>query len=303
MISRPLVQLHFTENDPDPLRLPLDIVVERLPMLARLVESSIGNASAGGHGTYGYDLVPKSTSTGGKDISKTTVSTIASSGTEESVSENDYAASAHVRSGGVGGGGVVVRRIDMWKLGLTLDHFVIALSRVSDIPILTGIEEYQLRKKYGIIALDEVDLNDPFGAADARKQDFSQYAEPEVEGLGSDNVSAWSSSPTASAPLPQTTERSPAELPVFESVIRSARAPLNVYNLLGLFGVNVDPVFREIFFEGELKTLLRPGIQPHSDPNEAELISLHLPDGTSSIRPGESRDREGVFRWPTDVMV
>ncbi|CAD7963844.1 unnamed protein product [Amoebophrya sp. A120] len=49
--------------------------------------------------------------------------------------------------------------VDMGKLGISFDEFLIVLHRVSDTPILTPQEEYKLRRKHNIATLDEVELN------------------------------------------------------------------------------------------------------------------------------------------------
>ena len=377
--SRSLVELHFEENDPDPLRLPLNVVVDRLPMLARLVQSSVGVGKEGLVSTTpNRGLVSSFPTEGSCGISRRMETKESESCEIRQEQGMSFSPTFHDTAqelggpqqqqeegrAGVGGGGppgpppckngtkttlrggssgVVVRRIEMWKLGLTLDHFVIALSRVSDTPILTGLEEYERRKKYGIIALDEVDLNGHGGETETGPEQVGKNGSVGVtdnvsgaEGAGADggagdeddtSLEDEATSSTPESPSSSSHNNAPSEPSILEAIASSHKRSwnahsktiasshkrswnahiasshersLNIYDLLSIFGVDVDPVFRAIFFDGDLKMLLRDGIQPHPDPKEACLIGLHLPNGTTSFRP---ETFEGIFRWPSDVMV
>lgn len=254
------VEIYFSgEPDAEPLSLPADLMAARFPLLT--AKNSFERRAAA------------SAEKGAAASSSAAVS---------SAAKASPCATASSAAGAT--------RLDLWKLGLTRDHFLLALSRVSEKPILSGKEEYEIRRKLGICTLDEVDLNCPPGCFDEKLA-----ALPKVLGGGAvGSGDALGAEDGVDPPRKRAREEISEEDGETDNTAKVLQ-DRNIYELLGLFGVETDPVFREVFFERNVNRLL---VAPdESSPDE--LIDLHLPDGKPRIREGART----MLEFPKDVIV
>eukprot|EP00392_Amoebophrya_sp_AT5.2_P000591 g592.t1 len=206
--------------------------------------------------------------------------------------------------------------VDMAKLGVSFEEFVLVLHRCAAAPILTPEEEFALRKKHNLAGLDDVDLvkcsGKHFWETESAGVEEKEIAQKEVDS----SVTSSSTSEDAADEgggggtgsvigLDGPAMMSPESFLQDPDEAKGAPSTRSIYDLMSLFCVpGVEQDFIDVFFRGNIDCFLRDhgekggnGVKCSGTPLEPRLIPLHDASGVCRIKS------DVKISWPDDVLL